>query len=57
MIPVPQAKEEFMLKIATVMLALGSASVGCGGNDVPETTTKQAVSEPAATFIVYTLPG
>ena len=46
-----------MLKIATVILALGSASVGCGGNDVPESAQKQASPEAAATFIVYTLPG
>ena len=46
-----------MLKLTMVMLALGSASVGCGGNDVPESTTRQASLEPAATFIVYTLPG
>ena len=46
-----------MLRIATVILAFGSASVGCGGNDVSESTTRPTVSEPAATFIVYTLPG
>ena len=50
-----------MLKLTMVMLALGSASVGCGGNDVPESTaestTRQASLDPAATFIVYTLPG
>ena len=46
-----------MLRIATVMLAFGSASLGCGGNDVSESTTRQASPEPAATFIVYTLPG
>ena len=50
-----------MLKLTMVVLALGSASLGCGGNDVPESTaensTMQASLEPAATFIVYTLPG
>ena len=46
-----------MLRTTAIILAFGSAVVGCGGNDVSESTTEAGIPDPAATFIVYTLPG